>query len=295
MGLLPRITYLGHSTVLVEQGGRRVLTDPILRTRVTFLGRVAPAPANGLAPAPSGGPLDAVLISHLHHDHTDVPSLRLLPRDVPLLVPLGSRAFFARLGFTDIELMPVGRTWSAAARRWSGRAADHGHARPCTWATGCRSARVRTRSASWWRSGPGRGCLQRLLRRGHRPVRRDGRPAPRPRRRADAGLGLGAEPGPGSHGPPAGGEALALLRPGTPCRSTGARCSRSGCVTWPRAGPGRPARATARVRGRRAPDPTRVPRGPRRAGPGRALRAVMPLGCTREDLRWLSCPHEPPP
>lgn len=121
MGLLPRITYLGHSTVLVEQGGRRVLTDPILRTRVTFLGRVAQAPANGLAPAPSGGPLDAVLISHLHHDHTDVPSLRLLPRDVPLLVPLGSRAFFARLGFTDIELMPVGRTWSAAPG--AGRAA----------------------------------------------------------------------------------------------------------------------------------------------------------------------------
>lgn len=108
---LPWIHFLGHATVLFEVGGHRILTDPVLRRRVTFLNRVAPT---GIGGAP--GPVDAVVISHLHHDHVDVPSLRLLPRDVPMLVPLGSRAFFTRLGFTDVQPMPVGRTWQAPAR-----------------------------------------------------------------------------------------------------------------------------------------------------------------------------------
>lgn len=102
------IQFLGHSTVLVDLGGHRVLTDPVLRHRVTFLGRVAER--HDLV-AGLGG-VDAVVISHLHHDHVDVPSLRLLPRSTPMLVPVGSVAFFARLGFTDVVAMPVGRTWS---------------------------------------------------------------------------------------------------------------------------------------------------------------------------------------
>jgi L-ascorbate metabolism protein UlaG (beta-lactamase superfamily) len=104
----PRIHYLGHSTVLVELGGHRILTDPVLRGRVTFLGRVAPAvDQRGLER------LDAVLLSHLHHDHVDTPSLRRLPRDVPLLVPTGSAGFFTRLGFRHVEVVSVGSTWRA--------------------------------------------------------------------------------------------------------------------------------------------------------------------------------------
>ena len=107
----PWIRFLGHSTVLFQIGGHRILTDPILRRRVTFLGRVAPVPAD-LA---NLGEVDAVLLSHLHHDHVDVPSLRQLPRHVPLLVPVGSRDFFVRLGFSAVHPMPVGRTWTAPA------------------------------------------------------------------------------------------------------------------------------------------------------------------------------------
>jgi L-ascorbate metabolism protein UlaG (beta-lactamase superfamily) len=107
----PWIRFLGHSTVLFEIGGYRILTDPILRRRVTFLGRVAPTPAD----LTNLGALDAVLLSHLHHDHVDVPSLRRLPRHVTLLVPLGSRAFFQRLGFTAVHPMPVGATWRVRA------------------------------------------------------------------------------------------------------------------------------------------------------------------------------------
>lgn len=106
----PWIRFLGHSTVLFQVGGHRILTDPVLRRRVTFLRRVAPAPAD----LTDLGRVDAVLLSHLHHDHVDVPSLRQLPRDVPLLVPVGSRAFFQRLGFTEVQPMPVGFSWRSS-------------------------------------------------------------------------------------------------------------------------------------------------------------------------------------
>jgi L-ascorbate metabolism protein UlaG (beta-lactamase superfamily) len=96
------VTYVGHSTVLVEVDGTRLLTDPFLRNRIGPLVRHGAAPAPGTTDA-----LDAVLISHLHRDHADLGSLRRLGREVPLLVPPGSREFFGRRGFRSvIELAP---------------------------------------------------------------------------------------------------------------------------------------------------------------------------------------------
>lgn len=97
-----RITYVGHATVLLELDGARLMTDPLLRMRVGPLRRQVPPP-----PAGAADRLDAVLISHLHHDHADVPSLRRLPPEVPVLAPPGSASFLDRLGFTAVtELAP---------------------------------------------------------------------------------------------------------------------------------------------------------------------------------------------
>ncbi len=68
-----RVTYVGHATVLVEIDGVRLLTDPVLRSRVGPLRRHGTPPDPRLAKD-----VDAVLISHLHHDHADAPSLRRL-------------------------------------------------------------------------------------------------------------------------------------------------------------------------------------------------------------------------
>jgi len=95
-------TYVGHATVLVDLDGTRLLTDPVLRRRIGPLVRHGPMPR----PEMTAG-IDAVLISHLHHDHADLASLRRLGREVPLLVPHGSRGFFERHGFADLtELSP---------------------------------------------------------------------------------------------------------------------------------------------------------------------------------------------
>lgn len=102
MSGVERVTYAGHATVLVELDGTRLLTDPVLRSRVGPLRR------HGALPARDGpGELDAVLVSHLHRDHADLPSLRRLDREVPLLVPPGAAELFERSGFASVaELAP---------------------------------------------------------------------------------------------------------------------------------------------------------------------------------------------
>ena len=74
------VTWLGHSTVLLELGGARLITDPLLRSRVVHLQREAPVPGDV-------GRLDAILLSHGHHDHLDKPSLRRLDPEADVVAP----------------------------------------------------------------------------------------------------------------------------------------------------------------------------------------------------------------
>jgi L-ascorbate metabolism protein UlaG (beta-lactamase superfamily) len=97
-----RIVYVGHSTVLVEIEGVRLLIDPLLRARFMHLRRVRDSDA--LVP----DRIDAVLISHLHFDHLDFPSLRLLGRDVPVVVPRGAGDLLAKKGFSAVTELEVG-------------------------------------------------------------------------------------------------------------------------------------------------------------------------------------------
>ena len=115
-----RVTYIGHATVLVEIDGVRLLTDPVLRRRVGPLWRHAALPDPRLAEG-----VDAVLISHLHHDHADVPSLRRLSRTVPVLAAPGSRDFLARLGFGDVRELAPGDSSNVGGVRVTATEANH--------------------------------------------------------------------------------------------------------------------------------------------------------------------------
>jgi L-ascorbate metabolism protein UlaG (beta-lactamase superfamily) len=99
------VTFVGHGTVLIEIGGTRLLTDPVLRRRVGPLIRHGPAPAPAVA-----ADLDAVLISHLHRDHADLGSLRRLGRGTRMLVPPGSGEFFEHHGFRSATELASGES-----------------------------------------------------------------------------------------------------------------------------------------------------------------------------------------
>ena len=115
-----RVTYVGHATVLVEIDGVRLLTDPVLRRRVGPLRRHGAPPDPRLAED-----VDAVLISHLHHDHADVPSLRRLSRTVPVLAAPGAGDFLARLGFGDVRELAPGDSASVGGVRVTATEANH--------------------------------------------------------------------------------------------------------------------------------------------------------------------------
>lgn len=103
--LQDRITFLGHATVLVELDGVRLLTDPVLRQQVGYLWRRTPTPHLG-----SLSGLDAILISHLHLDHYDPPSLRLLDKGVLIVGPPGSARSLRWRGFLDVHELGPGES-----------------------------------------------------------------------------------------------------------------------------------------------------------------------------------------
>jgi L-ascorbate metabolism protein UlaG (beta-lactamase superfamily) len=99
------LTFVGHSTVLIELDGVRLLTDPLLRTRVGPLRRAGPR-----APDAASRDIDAVLISHCHWDHLDPRSLRRLDPGTTVVVPPGAAAALRRHGFRSVVELSPGET-----------------------------------------------------------------------------------------------------------------------------------------------------------------------------------------
>jgi len=128
-----RVTWLGHSTLLIEIDGQTLLTDPVWSERASPWSYMGPkrffAPPLALADLP---PIDAVIISHDHYDHLDEPTIRALATTVPrFLVPLGVGAHLEYWG-VDAERIEEHDWWQETrlgdvrvvctpARHFSGR------------------------------------------------------------------------------------------------------------------------------------------------------------------------------
>jgi len=111
-----RATWLGHSTVLIEIDGLRVLTDPVWGPRASpsrFIGpkRFQPVPVS-LRALP---PIDLVVVSHDHYDHLDYPTIRQLRRHtVPFVTSLGVGAHLEAFGIAPERIVELDwwESWS---------------------------------------------------------------------------------------------------------------------------------------------------------------------------------------
>jgi L-ascorbate metabolism protein UlaG (beta-lactamase superfamily) len=92
------LRYLGHSTVLLEIDGVRILTDPVIVDRIGPLRRHSDAVAHLIEDVE----IDVVLISHGHHDHLHLPSLRRLHGRPRIVVPRGLGRILR--GFDVVEI-----------------------------------------------------------------------------------------------------------------------------------------------------------------------------------------------
>lgn len=97
------ITWIGHATVVIEIGGRRLITDPALTGRLAHLTR--------RGAAATVGPVDAVLISHVHLDHLHVPSLRRPGRVPEMAVPTGAARLVRRVAPDRLVELRAGDSW----------------------------------------------------------------------------------------------------------------------------------------------------------------------------------------
>ena len=128
-----RASWLGHSTVLIEIDGRRVLTDPVWGRRASpsrLAGprRFQPVPvALGALP-----PLDLVIVSHDHYDHLDYPTIReLAGQEVPFVTSLGVGAHLeawgvpsgriTELDWWESQTIPGLMVTAAPSQHFSGR------------------------------------------------------------------------------------------------------------------------------------------------------------------------------
>ena len=114
------VTYVGHATVQITLDGVRLLTDPVLRTRMGHLrrrrGRVDLAALRGI---------DTILISHAHYDHLDIPSLERLGRVTPIVVPRGYGALVRKRSFAHVVEVEAGETIAIGAISVTATLAEH--------------------------------------------------------------------------------------------------------------------------------------------------------------------------
>jgi L-ascorbate metabolism protein UlaG (beta-lactamase superfamily) len=126
------VTFIGHSTFLLQLPGLNILTDPIFSDRAGPFGWAGPKRAR--PPAMTMGQLpriDVVLVSHCHYDHLDLASLQALTRaHRPLIVTmLGNKAWLERHGVRNVVELDWWQSHAASGIGFTGTPAQHFAAR----------------------------------------------------------------------------------------------------------------------------------------------------------------------
>ena len=132
-----RITWVGHSSLLIEIDGCRILTDPVWSQRVSFSQSFGPKrfyqPPIALADLPK---IDVIISSHDHYDHLDKATIKFFAgKEVPFICSLGvctyleswgiDKAFIHEVDWGDSVMIGSCNITAAPARHFSGRGLTH--------------------------------------------------------------------------------------------------------------------------------------------------------------------------
>lgn len=117
-----RVTYIGHATLLLEIGGKRILTDPNFDPALARILKRVAAPGVPLDKLPV---LDAVLVTHAHADHLSFTSLAALPQDIPILAPGPVQRWLRSAGYRQAEAIDPGDAFCLGSLTIHGTTAEH--------------------------------------------------------------------------------------------------------------------------------------------------------------------------
>lgn len=124
------ITYIAHSCVMVEMSGFTFITDPVLRSRIAFGLKASKHPQTKKAQELPN--IDAVLISHGHYDHLDVPSIKAIstnPGKPVIVLPKDWKKTGKQAGFSDVRELSPGESAEVKGVRITATPAHHFTAR----------------------------------------------------------------------------------------------------------------------------------------------------------------------
>ena len=120
-----RLDWLGGPTVILQHGGVRILTDPMLGARGPEAFVLPKHPSTGeenahiarytATPHPSLTGLDAVVVSHPHADHVDATAKATLPKDLPVVIPPTGAEGMRASGFKDVRPLDWGESTAISA------------------------------------------------------------------------------------------------------------------------------------------------------------------------------------
>jgi len=92
------ITWIGHSTFLIQINGLNIMTDPVYANQMAFTKRLS-NPGIELSELPQ---IDMICISHGHYDHLDFNTIRHFSKDTMFLIPIGLKNKFTNRGYRNV-------------------------------------------------------------------------------------------------------------------------------------------------------------------------------------------------
>lgn len=98
------VTFVGHSTLMYDLAGVKIITDPLLYNQIKHIRKNTP-----IARQTIPRQFDLILITHFHMDHFHYPSLKLLDKTAHVIAPRGAKTKLNRLGFSNVEELAIGQ------------------------------------------------------------------------------------------------------------------------------------------------------------------------------------------